>query len=153
MINSFRNTASFGKRQEYIAIAELLRKGYDVYQTLVDDQQIDCIVRLDYKNELKYFDIQIKARSKNAKKQSWGDWPSIKIKFPRNNFIFIFYSEPLEKYWVIPSNTLVNKGYLIPNNDEKDLFNINLSKYSPKKDCHTDNPTFAEFIDNFSILR
>lgn len=40
-----RSTASFGKRQEYIAVAELLRRGFDVYMTLVDDQQIDCVVR------------------------------------------------------------------------------------------------------------
>jgi hypothetical protein len=44
---SFRPSGSFGKRQEYIAVAELLRRGYDVYMTLVDDQQIDCVVRLE----------------------------------------------------------------------------------------------------------
>jgi hypothetical protein len=43
---SFRSSASFGKRQEFAAIAELLKRNYDVYSTLVDDQQIDCIVRL-----------------------------------------------------------------------------------------------------------
>jgi len=56
----FRDSASFGKRQEYTVIAELLRRGFDVYATLVDDQGIDCIIRL---NEKKYIDIQIKARS------------------------------------------------------------------------------------------
>jgi len=40
-----RSTASFGKRQEYIAVAELLRRNYDVYMSLVDDQQIACVVR------------------------------------------------------------------------------------------------------------
>lgn len=34
----FRNTASFGKRREFIAMAELLKRGFDVYATLVDDQ-------------------------------------------------------------------------------------------------------------------
>jgi hypothetical protein len=33
----FRHSASFGKRQEFGAIVELLRRGYDVYTTLVDD--------------------------------------------------------------------------------------------------------------------
>jgi hypothetical protein len=42
---TFRDSASFGKRQEFTVTAELLRRGYDVYQTLVDDQQIDCIIR------------------------------------------------------------------------------------------------------------
>ncbi|WP_229725834.1 hypothetical protein, partial [Calditerricola satsumensis] len=41
----FRSSASFGKRQEYVVIAELLRRGFDVYQTLVDDQGIDCVIR------------------------------------------------------------------------------------------------------------
>jgi hypothetical protein len=40
-----RSTASVGKRQESIAVAELLRRGFDVYMTLVDDQQIDGLVR------------------------------------------------------------------------------------------------------------
>jgi hypothetical protein len=37
-IMPYRSSASFGKRQEYIAVAELLRRGHDVYMTLVDDQ-------------------------------------------------------------------------------------------------------------------
>jgi len=43
----FRSSGSFGKRQEFIVVAELLRRGYDVYMTLVDDQQIDCVVRVE----------------------------------------------------------------------------------------------------------
>lgn len=60
----YRHTASFGKRQEFIAIAELLRRGFDVYQTLVDDQQIDCVIRKEVSGNPVYLDIQIKARSK-----------------------------------------------------------------------------------------
>ena len=43
-MTSNRSTDSFGQRQEYITVAELLRRNYDVYITLVDDQQIDCIL-------------------------------------------------------------------------------------------------------------
>ena len=57
------SSASFGKRQEYRAIAELLGRGHDVYMTLVDDKQIDCVLRI---NENRYLDIQIKARSKQT---------------------------------------------------------------------------------------
>lgn len=59
---NFRSSASFGKRQEFTAIAELLRRGLDVYMTLVDDLQIDCIIRQDDGERLRYLDIQIKAR-------------------------------------------------------------------------------------------
>jgi hypothetical protein len=40
-----RSTASFGKRQEYIAVGELLRRGFDIYLTLVTHQQIDYMLR------------------------------------------------------------------------------------------------------------
>jgi len=44
-MTSYRSSAAFGKRQEYIAVAELLRRGYDVYMILVDNLQIDCVIR------------------------------------------------------------------------------------------------------------
>lgn len=63
----FRSSASFGKRQEFSAIAELMKRNYDVYLTLVDDQQIDCILRLEREPYPVYVDIQIKARSKQLR--------------------------------------------------------------------------------------
>ena len=97
----FRSSASFGKRQEFAAIAELLKKNYDVYLTLVDDQQIDCIVRLEREPYPIYVDVQIKARSRSAK--SPGTFAAMEIRKPRQNFYFIFYSEAANEYWVMPS--------------------------------------------------
>jgi hypothetical protein len=109
---TFRSSASFGKRQEYIAIAELLRRGLDVYMTLVDDLQIDCIIRLPSKPPI-YIDVQIKARSNNARYA--GTFSAMEIREPRENFIFLFYSEACDTYWVMPSLDVVrfanrNKG-------------------------------------------
>ena len=98
---AYRDTASFGKRQEFSAIAELLRQGFDVYSTLVDDQGIDCVVRLD---ETRYVDIQIKARSRTAKQ--WNLFAAMKFE-PRESLFFIFYTEKNETYWTIPSPELV----------------------------------------------
>jgi len=94
---TYRNTASFGKRQEYSVVAELLRHGFDVYMTLVDDQGIDCVVRLD---ATRYVDIQIKARSKDAKQ--WSTFAAMDFE-PRANLFFIFYTEKNESFWTIPS--------------------------------------------------
>lgn len=69
---SFRSTASLGKRQEYVVIGELLRLGLDVYQTLVDDQGIDCVIRQEKNGDLRYLDVQIKARSKDCNPQNAG---------------------------------------------------------------------------------
>ena len=99
-IMNYRDTASFGKRQEFVVIAELLKHGFDVYLTLVDDQGIDCVVRL---NETKYLDIQIKARSKSAKH---GHTFAAMTFDPRPNLFFIFYTEINDTFWTIPSEDL-----------------------------------------------
>lgn len=93
---TYRNSASFGKRQEYVAIAELLRRGFDVYQTLVDDQGIDCIIRQDAQGEPCYIDIQIKARSKDCNPGNAGRFAAMEITSPRPNYFFIFYSEQVD---------------------------------------------------------
>ena len=100
---SFRRSSSFGKRQEFIAIAELLKRGHDVYQTLVDDQGIDCIIRKVISNVPTYVDLQIKARSSDAQIKHAGRWAALSIPNPRRNYLFMFYSEPLETYWIVPS--------------------------------------------------
>ena len=144
----YRDTASFGKRQEFRAIAELLGRGYDVYQTLVDDQQIDCIVRLSSPKGPRYVDIQIKARSRFAQKKSWGDWPSIKLVDPRPNLIFIFYSEPLHSTWVIPSLVIAQKGYQPPSAKGSSEYKLTLAKARKNK-----RGTTFEFVEEFEIYR
>lgn len=94
---AFRDSASFGKRQEYSAVAELLKRGFDVYMTLVDDQGIDCIVRLDQR---RYVDIQIEARSRTAKQ--WHFFAAMDFQ-PRRNLYFIFYTEKNDSFWTMPS--------------------------------------------------
>ncbi len=102
---NYRSSASFGKRQEFGAIAELLRRGFDVYMTLVDDQQIDCVVRQERDGALRYLDIQIKARSNVAKHRA--TFAAMEVRKPRPNFFFIFYAEVINTYWVIPSLQLL----------------------------------------------
>ena len=97
MKGSFRKSASYGKRQEYSVIAELLKRGFDVYQTLVDDQGIDCIIRIDHN---RYLDIQIKASSKIAFQPY--NFGGIFVK-PRENYFFIFYIEKIDIHYIVPS--------------------------------------------------
>jgi len=104
MKTSYRNSASYGKRQEYKAIAKLLELDYDVYQTLVDDMGIDSIIRI---NNKRYLDIQIKARSKNCILKNRGYFPRLSIREKSNNYFFIFYSEHIDTYWVIPAKDIL----------------------------------------------
>lgn len=90
---------------EYVAVAELLRRRFDVYMTLVDDQGIDCVVRQERNGKLRYLDVQIKARSKDAKQAA--TFAAMEIPDPRKNFWFIFYNEAADTFWVMPSLKLV----------------------------------------------
>jgi hypothetical protein len=146
--NSYRHSASFGKRQEYVAIAELLRRGYDVYMTLVDDQGIDCIVR---QGPNKYIDVQIKARSKNIVPGNAGHFPLLPIDKPRWNYVFIFYSEHIDTYWVIPSTHMVKDGFCNHNKSgpNKGKYRIMLTNYSKSKDKISARPKYLDYVDAF----
>ncbi len=146
---AFRSSASFGKRQEYIAVAELLRRDFDVYMTLVDDQQIDCVIRLEDGGKPRYLDVQIKARSKTAGQAS--TFSAMEIRHPRPNFWFIFYSEVCQTYWVVPSLRLIrlanqNKGGKNAGKYSVRFCNLNKAGWKPR-------PKFAEFENGFHLLR
>jgi hypothetical protein len=66
-------------------------------------------------------DVQIKARSATAKNH--GTFSAMEVRNPRPNFMYVFYSEAADSYWVMPSLDLIreancNKG------------GTNLGKYS-----------------------
>ena len=141
----YRDTASFGKRQEYSVIAELLKRGFDVYMTLVDDQGIDCVLRVDDK---KYLDVQIKARSKEAKQ--WNFFAAMSFDV-RDNFYFIFYTEKNNNLWVIPSKDV--KELRIENKSGKNVGKISLTL--PKIESGDKASKFEKYKNEngFALLR
>jgi len=148
---SFRSTASFGKRQEYVVIAELLRRGFDVYQTLVDDRGIDCIIRQEKEGNLRYLDLQIKARSKDCDPKNAGRFAAMDIVNPRSNYFFIFYSEHIDTYWVVPSEELVQLAYMNRRGKNAGRYSINFCKV--KKDgTIIPNPEYDRYRNNFKLL-
>ena len=148
---SFRSSASFGKRQEFIAVAELLRRGFDVYMTLVDDQQIDCIIRLeDDRGNLRYLDIQIKARSADCAQINAGRFAAMEIRRPRQNFYFIFYSEQANTYWIMPSLDLVQEANQNKEGKNKGKFSINFCNVTANR--AKPRPRFRKFENNFDLL-
>ena len=147
-MNPFRNAASFGKRQEYIAVAELLRRSHDVYMTLVDDQQIDCVIRQEKDGVPRYLDIQIKARSNDAKNPA--TFAAMAVRKPREDFYFIFYSERANTYWIVPSLELVkeaNQGKSGSNKGKYRIVFVNKVKvgFRPR-------PRFKKYENAFALL-
>lgn len=150
-MTNFRSSASFGKRQEYIAVAELLRRGHDVYMTLVDDQQIDCIIRQEnQKGKLRYLDIQIKARSKECTPKNAGRFAAMEIRNPRANFYFIFYSEQADAYWIVPSLDLINEANQNKTGVNAGKYSINFCNVSSKG--VTPRPRFDKYKNAFKWL-
>jgi hypothetical protein len=98
---TFRNSAAFGKRIEYWIIGRMLKEGIDVYIPLVDDHAVDAIIkRADGSTAL----IQIKARSKEV---IFGDaalFAAIPHEEVRLNYWFVFYSERMDKMWIMTSH-------------------------------------------------
>lgn len=147
---NFRSSASFGKRQEYIAVAELLRRGHDVYMTLVDDQQIDCVLRQEKAGQLRYLDIQIKARSRAADPRTAGTFAALEIRQPRPNFFFIFYSEQVNAYWVMPSLVLIREASQNKTGLNQGRYSIHFTR-ATKTGLHLRHH-FEKYLNAFELL-
>ena len=103
---TFRNTASFGKRMEYYLVGLMLKNGLDVYMPLVDDDAIDAVVK---KPDGSFVEIQIKARSKDV---IFGDaalFAALTHEY-RPNYWFVFYSERMNKTWILSSKEFINES-------------------------------------------
>lgn len=149
---AYRHAASFGKRQEYAAVAELLRRGYDVYMTLVDDQQIDCVVRKEVRGKPVYIDIQIKARSNQCKVNYAGTFAAMEIRKPRKNFFFVFYSERANCYWVVPSLELVKEATQNKSGANTGKYKIVFTNCNTKTNEVRARPRFDKYKNNFQLL-
>lgn len=134
--NRSQSRASYGKRHEYIVIAELLRHGFDVYIPLVDDRQIDCIIRRGCDH---YLDVQIKARSRD------GNFAAMNIPCPRPNYFFVFYVESIRTRWIFPSRELVELAYQAQTGRNEGRYTVNLTGRRDGEVCPSGR--FAEYID------
>ena len=75
--------------------------------TLVDDQQIDCVIR---RGDHDYIDLQIKAKSKKCKPGNAGIFAPLKIPNPRDKYFFLLYCERIDTYWTLPSSGMPYMG-------------------------------------------
>jgi hypothetical protein len=78
----------FGKRIEHYVISLMLKEGADIFLPMVDDDAIDAIVK---RPDGQYVEIQIKARSNDAKFGDAALFGGIKHEY-RKNYWFVFYS-------------------------------------------------------------
>ena len=106
MSKPFRDLASFGKRMEYKIIAEMLLEDLDIYMPLVDDDAIDAVVK---KPDGNFVEVQIKARSKHVIFGHGALFAALTHR-PRKNYWFIFYSESMDKKWILSSKEFIKES-------------------------------------------
>jgi hypothetical protein len=99
----FRNSAAFGKRMEFYVVGLMLKEGLDVYLPLVDDDAIDAVVK---RPDGRFVEVQIKARSKTAKFGNSGLFAAMTHEH-RENYWFVFYSEPMDTIWIMSSREFI----------------------------------------------
>ncbi len=138
------SNARIGKIQEYVVVTELLKQGYDVYMPLVDDKQIDCVLRID---DNRYLDIQIKARSKQVEISRGGVFAGGKRVDPRDTYFYIFYSEHIDTYWIMPSLKLEKYAPMGKN----DKWSIQLAGKVKNEICPKEK--YSEYQNNFKLLK
>lgn len=134
MAISFRHSAGFGKRIEYYIIGLMLKEGLDCYVPLVDDDGIDVVIR---KQNGTFIEVQIKARSKDV---TFGDAAlfAALTHGKRNNYYFIFYSERLEKMWIMSSEEFLKE--CVTNKNGKNAGKHSIWFNGRKKDKDTGEP-------------
>ena len=74
----------------------------------------------------------------------------MKIRQPRENFFFIFYSELIDTYWVIPSLDLIkeaNQNKTGANKDKYSIVFVNITKTGGKP-----RPRFKKYENAFHQL-
>lgn len=143
-----RSTQNKGKWAEYKVIAELLKRGYDVYIPLVDDRQIDCVIRRGHND---YVELQIKGSTKDSQRKQAGVI-TFRLENPSPNYFFAFYVEHIDTYWIIPSIEL--SGLASPNEKGKNTggYTVPLTKYSKPKDKVSANSDYSKYENNFDLL-
>lgn len=102
---SFRHSAGFGKRMEYNLVGRMLMEGLDCYMPLVDDHGVDCVIK---KSDGTFIEIQIKARSREVSEGDAALFAAITHE-PTKNFYIVFYSERLDKMWILSSEEFLRE--------------------------------------------
>ena len=95
-----------GRPFEYEVMGVLLKKGFEVYAPIIDDDAIDLIIK---KSNGTFIEIQIKARSKAVALGAGARFSMISHK-KRKNYFFIFHSERLNTFWIMSSEEFIKNS-------------------------------------------
>ncbi len=122
----------------------MLKEGLDLYIPLVDDDAIDAVVK---KPDGSFVEIQIKARSKDI---IFGDaalFAALNHEY-RKNYWFVFYSERMDKLWILSSKEFINNSHQNKNGKHKGKLSIWFNGKNTKDQTEHVKPQFEKFLVN-----
>jgi hypothetical protein len=146
---SFRHAAAFGKRIEYYVIGLMLKEGLDVFLPMVDDDAIDAVIK---KRDGSFVEVQIKARSNGVKFGDAALFAAITHEY-RPNYWFVFYSERINKMWILSSKEFVKESVQNRNGNNKDKRSIWFNGKNTKAKTEHVKPQFEKYVvENFDRI-
>ena len=150
MAKTFRNSAAFGKRIEYWIIGKMLKEGLDVYIPMIDDDAIDAVIR---RKDDSFITVQIKARSIEVAFGSAALFAAIPHE-PRKNYWFIFYSERMDKMWIMTSEEFIKESVQNKTGNNKGKRSIWLNGKNTKEMSEHCKPRFEKYLEtSFDCLK
>jgi hypothetical protein len=141
---SFRNAAAFGKRIEFYVVGLMLKEGLDVYLPLVDDNAIDAVIK---RPDGRFVEVQIKARSKNAKFGDGALFAALTHEV-RQGYWFVFYSERMDTIWIMTSREFVNHSHQNKTGKNAGKRTIWFNGRNAKARTEHVKPQFARFVEH-----
>ncbi|MBX3295018.1 MAG: hypothetical protein KF762_04850 [Acidobacteria bacterium] len=149
MSNSFRHSAAFGKRIEFFVVGRMLKEGLDVYLPLVDDDAIDAVIK---RPDGKFIEVQIKARSRDAKFGTAANFAALRHE-PRANYWFVFYSERMDMTWIMSSQEFIRESTPTVTGKNIGIRAIQFNGKNTKLQTEHVRPQFERYrVENFQRL-
>jgi len=146
---SFRHSAAFGKRIEYYIIGLMLKEGLDVFIPMVDDDAIDAVIK---KPDGSFVEVQIKARSKHVVFGDGALFAALQHEY-RPNYWFVFYSERMDKIWILSSKEFIKEAVQNKTGKNKGKRSIWFNGKNTKANSEHVKPQFEKYLVNdFSRL-
>lgn len=143
MAKTFRHSAAFGKRIEYWIIGKMLKEGLDVYIPMVDDDAVDAVIK---RKDDSFTTVQIKARSKEVVFGNAALFAAIPHE-PRKNYWFIFYSERMNKIWIMTSDEFIKESRQNKTGKNKGRRSIKLNGKNTKEMSEHCKPQFKKYLE------
>lgn len=146
---SFRHLAAFGKRIEYYVIGLMLKEGLYVFLPMVDDDAIDAVIK---KPDGTFAEVQIKARSKHVMFGDAGLFAGIPHEY-RPNYWFVFYSERIDKIWILSSKEFIKEAAQNKMGKNKGKRSIWFNGKNTKSNIEHVKPQFEKYVaTNFNRI-